>query len=222
MKKLYWLVLAVLLSGCGSADSPLDELRFATAVPGQGLGEIRLGSQQLGPFADRFGVRGVAAVFTDEDAELELLYATEGLHFNFRLNDACYQATRHLGARLAREMFNPSKFFASYPVCREAILSRILVGVNGRDEAWWQGATVSGSRLGDLWADVMVNEGTPQEHGLGYLALQRTQRQQLESLKYYDGLEVYFLYLDSGQPEEEADRMAMTARYFEIWPARNW
>ena len=215
-------LLGWLLVGCGNKEDPFDILQYATAVPGEGLGELRLGVERLGGFVDRFGMGQPSVAFTDEEITAWVFYPEQQLHFIFLFNGPCYQATRMQGPRVARQMFDPPAFFASYPQCRDAPLNSILIGTNNRGEGWWKGSTRSGSRLGDVWPDVLVTEGVPQQHGDAYLPLMQTQRLQLESLNYWDGMEVYFVYLQGGQTEEDSDRLAMQARYIDIRRGHDW
>lgn len=218
MKRFAVVALALCVLGCGKPTSPFDSLRDATVVPGQGLGAIRLGSERLGPFIDRHGVNQVAGVFTDEDTFVELVYPREGLYFTFVFNEQCFRETRDLGGRVARELYEPANFFSRYPACRDAELTRILIGTDGRGRAWWQGRTSAGSRLGDSWPEVMAKEGTPQQQGPAYLALPRTQNRQIESLRYHSGIEVFFVLGAAGQSAEAGDRMSTTAEFIAISP----
>ncbi len=215
------LLLGGLLASCGGKSDPLDVLKHATAVPGEGLGEIYLGVEHLGPFVDRFGMGQPSGAFTDEDTTVWVFYPNQQIHFAFLLNEPCYEATRMQGPQVVRAMFDPSSFFADYPDCRDATLSSILIGTRSRGESWWQGSTLSGTRLGDAWPEVLAKEGTPQHQGGAYLPLLQTQGQELESLRYSAGMEVYFIYRDVGQTAVEVDRLGINARYIDIVPGHS-
>ena len=161
----------------------------AEAVPGQGLGDLRLGSERLGSLVDQFGIERVGGWFADEESGIELIYTSVGLHFMFPMEGDCAQATRHLGHRVIREMYQGSEFLARYPACRDLVLDSILIA-SGPRTPWWEGSTHRGSRFGDLWPEVLARHGTPQRDGGAYLP--QAANASLESLLYDDGMELYF------------------------------
>ncbi|TVQ28731.1 MAG: hypothetical protein EA370_16210 [Wenzhouxiangella sp.] len=187
----------LMLAACGGGTSSAwQAYQQAEAVPGQGFGDLRLGTQRMGGLIDQFGVERVGGWFSDEENGIELIYSSVGLHFMFPLEGECAQATRSLGHRMIREMYQPDDFLARYPACRDLTLDAILIA-SGSRSAWWEGATHRGSRLGDLWPEVMARHGTPLRHGPVYLA--QAANASLESLLYEEGAELYFRSLGSDE-----------------------
>ncbi len=214
MRWILALILALALSACGSGTpSAWQAYQQAEAVPGQGLGDLRLGSESLGSMVDQFGVERVGGWFSEEDNGIELIYTSVGLHFMFPLEGDCAQATRHLGHRLIREMYQGSDFLARYPACRDLRLETILIGSGMRD-SWWEGSTHRGSRLGDLWPEVVGRHGSPQGQGSAYLP--QAQHTSLESLRFDDGMELYFRTTGSGAADAP-DRLLMPLSFIRLF-----
>ncbi|MCC5866320.1 MAG: hypothetical protein JJU31_14450 [Wenzhouxiangella sp.] len=208
------LALSLALTACGSKTPPAwQPYQQAEAVAGQGLGDLRLGSQRLGNLVDQFGVERVAGWFSDEDNGIELIYSSVGLHFLFPVDGECARTTRQLGPRLIREMYQASEFLARYPACRDLRLSSIVI-TSGLRSAWWQGSTHRGSRLGDLWPEVLTRHGTAQRDGGSYLP--QTAGENLESLLYAEGMELYFRTL-ARSGSDGYDRLMMPLSHIRLW-----
>ncbi len=200
-------VFLALLSSCGGDRTPSawQPYREAEAVPGQGLGDIRLGSQRLGSMIDQFGVERVSGWFTEEETGIELIYGSVGLHFMFPMQGECARATRALGHRMVRELHQASDFFVRYPACRELTLNSIVI-VSGLRSVWWEGSTNRGARMGDLWPEVVARHRDGRQ--FSHSSLQQVHRESFESMLIEDGMQLFFRTLGSGPPGP-ADRLLM-------------
>ena len=214
MRHTLTIAALIILTACGSSTPPAwQPYQQAEAVAGQGLGDLQLGSQRLGGMVDQFGVERVAGAFFDEDTHIELVYTSVGLHFIFPVDGDCAQATRSLGHHIVREMYQGNEFLARYPACRDLRLSSILI-TGGLRSAWWQGSTHRGSRLGDLWPEVLARHGSAQRDGGSYLP--QAAGENLESLLYAEGMELYFRTL-ARSGSNEYDRLTMPLSHIRLW-----
>lgn len=214
MRWILGAFLIILVAACGNNPPPAwIAYQHADARPGQGLGDLHLGRERLGSLIEQFGVERVAGWFADEDSGIELIYPSVGLHFMFPMQADCAQATRHLGHRVIREVYQGHDFLDQYPACRDLRLSSILITDSPRG-GWWQGSTHGGSKLGDLWPEVIASHRQP--HHLGPSSLSQAPRVDLEAVLFTEGMTMYFRKVGSGAADAP-DRLLMPLSHIRLY-----
>lgn len=121
------------------ADAPL--------VPGEGLGDLRLGETELAAFLTRYGVGRPAALYGDETA-LEFAFSRPGLTFTFPVTGDCARGVQAMAGTGLRALRSARGFLREHPRCAAAPLGAVAVAVTRAPRnAFWRGATPSGVRL---------------------------------------------------------------------------
>jgi len=149
-----WLVIVsvaavafALVAWPRDGGNPFRAYATAALVPGEGLGDLRVGETTLGPFIERYGVGRPSALYGDETA-LAFSFDRAGLTFEFMLSGACAEAVQRMHGTGLRALRSPRAFNRDHPVCVGARLGRVELVAGGSERTtFWGGETPSGVRL---------------------------------------------------------------------------
>lgn len=146
---------------------PFRALSAAPAVPGVGIGDLRVGETELGAFLTRYGAGVPAALFSDDTA-IELAFPRAGWTLTFALAGACAGDVQAGRGTVLRAMSDPRRFLREHPACAGERLQAIVLSsaVGGS----WRGEVAGGVRLGQpreeaLAALGLEGSGVPETDG---------------------------------------------------------
>ncbi len=148
-----WFCLFLCLFLClGCSEDPqrkaLEPLSKATLTPGKGLGKLELGVTTLDDVVQEVGP-GFVSILVSDEAVYEMVYLQRQLCLGFAIDKKSAGDARKLSADVKALM-------AANPESRKWPLTSISVG--GSEDAFFQGATDKGVRLGSPATEAAVHD----------------------------------------------------------------
>lgn len=136
--------------GCSSSQvnaKALARLADATLTPGEGLGDLQLGTTTLRDFVQEYGI-GVAGSMVGDEVGIEIQFEKGQLAVLFLAPQRCVSALGGDVRRVGALLQDSARFFTDFPPCADASLSSVTVALpEGEVEGFYRGSTPDGARL---------------------------------------------------------------------------